>query len=50
MRLKEKVNGKCEGVNYDGNMDRGAVTFTSGVSLPKDGKKLCWLNKLQLGN
>ena len=24
--------------------------FTSDVSVPKDGKKLCWVNKLQLGN
>ena len=37
-------------VNYDGNMDWGAVTFTSDVSLPKDGKQLCWVKKLQLGN
>ena len=38
------------GVNYDGNMDRGAMTFTSDVSVPKDSKQLCWVNKLQLGN
>ena len=37
-------------VNYDGNMDRGIMTFTSDVSLPKDSKQLCWVNKLQLGN
>ena len=38
------------GVNYGGNMDRGSMTFTSDVSLPKDGKQLCRENKLQLGN
>ena len=38
------------GVKYDGNMDRGAMTFTSDVSLPKDSKQLCEVNKLQLGN
>ena len=38
------------GVNYGGNMDRGPTTFTSDVSLPKDDKQLCWVNKLQLGN
>ena len=37
-------------VSYGGNMDRGAMTFTSDVSLPKDSKQLCWVNKLQLGN
>ena len=42
------VNG--EGVNNGGNMDRGPVMFTSDVSLPKDDKQLCWVNKLQLGN
>ena len=29
---------KVNGVNYDGNMDRGPMTFTSDVSLPKDDK------------
>ena len=47
MEIKEvKVNG----VNYGGNMDQGPMTFTSDVSLPKDSKQLCWVNKLQLGN
>ena len=50
VRLKGKVNIKCEGVNYGGNMDRGAMTFTSDVSIPKDDKQLYWVNKLQLGN
>ena len=50
VRLKGKVNSKCKGVNYDENMDRGTITFTSSVSLPKDSKQLCWVNKLQLGN
>ena len=27
---------KVNGVNYDGNMDRGPMIFTSDVSLPKD--------------
>ena len=31
-------------------MDRGTTTFTSDVSLPKDDKNICWVNKLQLGN
>ena len=38
------------GVNNGGTMDRGPMTFTSDVSLPKDDKQLCWVNKLQLGN
>ena len=38
------------GVNNGGNMDRGPMMFTSDVSLPKDDKQLCWVNKLQLGN
>ena len=38
------------GVNNGGTMDRGPMTFTSDVSLPKDSKQLCWVNKLQLGN
>ena len=49
-RLKgNKVVNKSS-VNYGGNMDRGPMTFTSDVSLPKDDKQLCWVNKLQLGN
>ena len=31
-------------------MDRGVMALTSDVSLPKDDKNLCWVNKLQLGN
>ena len=50
VRLKVKVNSKCEGINYDVDMDRGTIMFTSSVSLPKDDKQLCWVNKLQLGN
>ena len=50
MRLKGNKAVKINGVNYDGNMDRGPMTFTSDVSLPKDDKQLCWVNKLQLGN
>ena len=50
VRLKGKVNSKCEGVKYDENMDRGTITSTSSVSLPKDSNQLCWVNKLQLGN
>ena len=56
----QRVNNNCSrkeikavkenGVNYGGNMDRGPMTFTSDVSLPKDDKQLCWVNKLQLGN
>ena len=38
------------GVNNGGNMDRGPMMFTSDVSLPKDDKQLCLVNKLQLGN
>ena len=38
------------GVNYDVKMDRGTMMLTSSVSLPKDSKQLCWVNKLQLGN
>ena len=38
------------GVNNGRNMDRGPMMFTSDVSLPKDDKQLCWVNKLQLGN
>ena len=38
------------GVNNDGDMDRSHMMFTSDVSLPKDDKQLCWVNKLQLGN
>ena len=35
---------------YDENVDRGTMVLTSDVSLPKDGKQLCWVNKLMLGN
>ncbi len=42
------VNGG--GVNNGGNMDLSHMMFTSDVSLPKDDKQLCWVNKLQLGN
>ena len=31
-------------------MDRGTMMLTSSVSIPKDSKQLCWVNKLQLGN
>ena len=31
-------------------MDRGILALTSDVSLAKDDKNLCWVNKLQLGN
>src|SRR3954464_10334019 len=37
-------------VNYDVNTDWGTMMFTSSVSLLKDSKQLCWVNKLQLGN
>ena len=40
---KVKVVNK-NGVNYDGKMDRGVMTFTSDVSLPKDDKQLCSVN------
>ena len=44
---KRKVKTvKVNGVNYGGNTDRGVMTFTSDVSLPKDEKQLCWVNKL----
>ena len=33
---KEIKAVKVNGVNYGGNMDRGPMTFTSDVSLPKD--------------
>ena len=41
VRLKgnKAVNKNC--VNYGGNMDWGAMTFTSDVSLPKYSKQLC---------
>ena len=48
--MKGKVNSKSKGVNYDENMDRGTMNFISSVSLPKDSKQLCWVNKLQMGN
>ena len=38
------------GVNYDVKMDQGIMMLTSSVSLPKDSKQLCWMNKLQLDN
>ena len=38
------------GVNNNGDMDRSHMMFTSDVSLPKDGKQLCEVNKLQIGN
>ena len=47
---KEIKAVKMDGENYGGTMDRGPMTFTSDVSLPKDDKQLCWVNKLQLGN
>ena len=47
---KETKAVKSEGVNNGGNMDRGPMTFTSDITLPKDDKQLCWVNKLQLGN
>ena len=50
VRLKGKVNSKCEVVNYDENMDHSTITFTSSVYLPKDSKQLSWVKKLQLGN
>ena len=34
------------GVNYNVKMDRGTMMLTSSVSLPKDSKQLCWVNKL----
>ena len=47
-RKSKAVNKRC--VNYDVKMDRGTMTLTSSVSLPKDNKHLCWVNKLRLGN
>ena len=47
---KEIKAVKGGGVNNGGSMDRGPMMFTSDVSLPKDDKQLCWVNKLQLGN
>ena len=47
---KEIKTVKSNSVNYGGIMDRGPMIFTSDVSLPKDDKQLCWVNKLQLGN
>ena len=47
-RKRKTVN--VDDVNYDGKMDLGTMTFTSSVSLPKDSKQLCKVNKLQLGN
>ena len=37
---KEIKAVKVNGVNYDGNMDRGPMTFTCDVSLPKYEKQL----------
>ena len=50
MGFRYKQQESKSGVNHGGNMDRGAMTFTSDVSLPKDSKQLCWMNKLQLGD
>ena len=47
---KETKAIKSGGKSNGGNMDRGPMMFTSDVSLPKDDKQLCWVNKLQLGN
>ena len=47
---KEIQAVKSGGENNGGNMDRGPMMFTSDVSLLKDDKQLCWVNKLQLGN
>ena len=47
-KVKKVVNSG--GVSNDGDMDRSHMMFTSDVSLPKDDKQLCWVNKLQLGN
>ena len=47
---KEIKAVKVNNVNYGGNMDRGTMTFTSDVSLPKDDKQLCRMNKLHLGS
>ena len=41
VRLKGNKAVNKNGVNYDGKMDRGVMTFTSDVSLPKDSKQLC---------
>ena len=46
VRLKGNKAVNQNGVNYDENMDWGSMTFTSDVSLPKDYKQLCWVNKL----
>ena len=40
VRLKGNKEVNENGVNYDGNMDRGPMTFTSNVSLPKDDKTM----------
>ena len=40
MRLKGNKTVNKEVVNYDENMDQGAMTFTSDVSLPKEDKQL----------
>ena len=43
---ESKRRKEIEGVNSDGNMDQGPMKFTSYVSLPKDDKQLCEVNKL----
>ena len=47
---KKSKTVNVNGVNYDAKMDLGTMTFTSSVSLPKYGKQLCKVNKLQFGN
>ena len=47
-RKSKAIN--VDGVTYDAKMDRGVMVLTSDVSLAKDDKNLCWVNKLQLGN
>ena len=49
-RKETKAVNDGRGESNGGNMDRGPMMFTSDVSLPKDNKQLCWVNKLQLGN
>ena len=39
MATESKYGKYIEGVNSGGNMDRGPMTFTSDVSLPKDDKR-----------
>ena len=47
---ESKDRRSIEGVNSGGNMDRGPMTFTGDVSLPKDGKSASEVKKSQLGN